>query len=65
MAEWVGQVRRIGEFLMVAIPGEIAAEEGIHEGSSVRIRIVKKRQSPFGAFPGLAPWGHKNESQND
>lgn len=64
MAEAVGKVRRVGGSLMVTIPSGVASEEGIREGTSVRIRIAKKRRSAFGALPGLTPgrhdtdWGH-------
>jgi hypothetical protein len=46
---------------MVTIPSEIAAVEGIQEGNTVRLRIVKKRRSAFGAFPGLVPWRHEGD----
>jgi antitoxin component of MazEF toxin-antitoxin module len=36
MAEAIGKVRRIGGSLMVTIPSEIAAVEGIQEGNTVR-----------------------------
>jgi len=65
MAEAVGKVRRVGGSFMVTIPREIAAAEGIHEGTTVQLRIVKKRRSAFGAFPGLAPWSHEGDWGHD
>jgi len=65
MAETVGKVRRVGGSLMVTIPKEVAAAEGISEGTTLQMRIVKKRRSAFGAFPGLAPWRHEGDWGHD
>ena len=65
MAEAVGKVRRVGGSLMVTIPSEIAEAEGIREGTTVQLRIAKKRRSAFGAFPGLTPWRHEGDWGHD
>lgn len=65
MAEAVGKVRRVGGSLMVTIPSEVATAEGIREGTTVQLRIAKRRRSAFGAAPGLAPWRHEDDWGHD
>lgn len=65
MAETVGKVRRVGGSLMVTIPREVAAAEGISEGTTVHVRIAKKRRSAFGALPRLAPGRHEGDWGHD
>ncbi len=57
-----GRARKVGGSLMVVIPKDVADSEGIRDGSSVKLRIVKKRVSSFGAFHGIGPWeGHEGD----
>jgi len=65
MMEAVGRIRRVGGSLMVTIPPEVAAAEGLREGTAIRFRIAKKRRSAFGAMPGLTPWRHDGDWAHD
>ena len=60
-----GRVRRVGGSLMVAIPPEVVEAEGLHEGATVHLRVVRKRRSAFGSVPGLAPWSHEGDWGHD
>lgn len=61
MKKATSEAKRIGGSLMVRIPAEAAAEEGIKEGDLVEIQVKKARKSWFGAYPGAGPMTREDE----
>jgi len=56
MATFMAQAKKVGGSLMVRIPAEVAAQEGIKEGDNVDLVFHKARKSWFGAFPKVGPF---------
>ncbi len=61
MEEAIAKARKLGGSLVVTIPKEIADEEGIREGETIRIKIEKVRKSYFGALKGIGPFTREDE----
>jgi len=65
-SEFVGKVRKIGSSLAIVIPKEVAKKEGIREGALVKVQIMKRDVSSFGASSGIGPWkGHDDDWGHD
>ncbi len=59
--EVVVKARKLGGSLVVRIPKEIAEEEGITAGSSVKLKIKKMKKSWFGSLKGVGPFTKEDE----
>ena len=58
MTRFLAKTRKIGKSMMVAIPQEVAEQEGIREGESVRLEVRKSR---FGISPGIGSMTREDE----
>lgn len=54
--EALTKTRKIGGSLVVTIPKNVAEEEGLVEGQTVKIGIEKVKKSGFGLFKGIGPF---------
>jgi len=61
MSRTIVKTRRIGGSIVVRIPKDVAAKEGIGENDFVEIDVKKAKSDWFGAFPKLRKFSHAEE----
>ena len=61
MSRTIVKTRRIGGSIVVRIPKDVAAKEGIREDEFVEIDVKKAKGEWFGAFPALKKFSREEE----